>query len=260
MVMGQSWRPSLDGILLPDISAGLRLIDAASRSDETWLHGTPTRKGGSAASACEPAAWSLRGFSLHRRSDIITIHHAPGGDMDCMLVPRSGCSSGRVQLVAVTNRNPKAWPATLPPRPPRLADGSSTWHRACRVGVLTRGRPASRLRRAPNGIGPAVNAPVAVIKWPRDACNQAKQSKHGRHWHPRSSQRLGTGLTGIGGALNDGTFMTAVSPHPHSIPTRDRERWLWWCTEVKHPLGLIGNLGREQPPGVGPHHQEPAEL
>lgn len=40
--------------------------------------------------------------------------------------------------------------------------------------------------------------------------------------------------------------MTAVSPHPHSIPTRDRERWLWWCTEVKHPLGLIGNLGRER--------------
>lgn len=45
--------------------------------------------------------------------------------------------------------------------------------------------------------------------------------------------------------------MTAVSPHPHSIPTRDRERWLWWCTEVKHPLGLIGNLGREQPPALG---------
>lgn len=222
MVMGQSWRPSLDGILLPDISAGLRLIDAASRSDETWLHGTPTRKGGSAASACEPAAWSLRGFSLHRRSDIITIHHAPGGDMDCMLVPRSGCSSGRVQLVAVTNRNPKAWPATLPPRPPRLADGSSTWHRACRVGVLTRGRPASRLRRAPNGIGPAVNAPVAVIKWPRDACNQAKRSKHGRHWHPRSSQRLGTGLTGIGRSsqrrhFHDCRFATPTF-HSHSRP------------------------------------------
>lgn len=45
--------------------------------------------------------------------------------------------------------------------------------------------------------------------------------------------------------------MTAGSPHPHSIPTRDQERGLWWCTEVKHPLGLIDNLGREQPRALG---------
>lgn len=178
---------------------------------------------------------------------------------DCMVV--AGPVAG---LVAYSSsRLPTETPShgpTLPPQPPQLVDGPSTWHRACHVGVLTRGRPASRLRQAPNGIGPAVNTPVAVIKWPRDACNQAKRSKHDRHWHPRSSQRLGTGITGIGGSpqrrhFHDCRFATPTF-HSHS---RSREG-LWWCTEVKHPLGLIGNLGREQPPGVGPHPQEPAEL
>jgi hypothetical protein len=112
-------------ILLPNISAGLRLIDTASRMRcSLAARHPPTRKGGSAASACEPAARSLRGFSLHRhrRPDIITIapcirwrHGLHGGRW-----------SGRVQLAAVANKNPRSWPATLPPRPPRLVDVAST--------------------------------------------------------------------------------------------------------------------------------------